>query len=78
MSKGSHLLTNMSKCGIQKTELVATYLKTMVIAELHGKTEGVPIPDWGMEWSKLELVEDCNFAAKMLVEASRNQSEELP
>ena len=68
----------MSKCGIQQTELLSTYLKTMVIAELHGKTEGVPILDWGMEWLKLDLVQDCNFAAKMLVEASKNQSEELP
>lgn len=51
------------------THEVANYMKKLFAAELKGCAEEVPLPRF-----PLELLEECNFAMKLLVRASRNQS----
>jgi hypothetical protein len=61
---------------MQKAEQVTRYFQTFFLAELRGKAMENPLPDWILDGStRLDLLEDCNYAAKMLVQAMRNQSE---
>jgi hypothetical protein len=59
--------------GIHKTEIIASYLKAVFVAELRGDADNVPLPDWSM--NQLDLLEECNYASKMLVQATKNLSE---
>lgn len=51
------------------TQQIASYMKSRFIAELRGATEQLQMPRF-----PLDLLEECNFATKLLVKASRNQS----
>jgi hypothetical protein len=55
--------------GIHKTEEIAAYLKARFLAELHREIKSFPLPNLS-----LDLQEDCNYAAKVLVQAAENQS----
>lgn len=52
------------------TEEIATYLKAAFNAEMRGELGLLQMPRYS-----LDLLEECNFAAKLLVKATRNQSE---
>ena len=52
------------------THEVAAYMKKRFIAELKGSAGEVQLPRF-----PLDLLEECNFAIKLLVKATRNQSE---
>jgi hypothetical protein len=60
----------MSELGIQKTEKVATYMRSLFSAELKGKSDEVVMPKWS-----LDFLEDCNWAVKVMVAAWRKRSE---
>ena len=51
------------------TEQIAFYMGARFIAELRGSVEEIQMPRF-----PLDLLEECNFAIKLLVKASRNQS----
>jgi len=51
------------------TEEIAFYMRSRFIAELNGTLEIFQMPRFPMD-----LLEECNFATKLLVKASRNQS----
>jgi hypothetical protein len=51
------------------TQQIASYMKSRFISELRGATEELQIPRF-----PLDLLEECNFATKLLVRASKNQS----
>jgi hypothetical protein len=61
----------MLPIGVKKTEEISTYLKHLFIAELRGKGE-INMPNWPQA---LDLLEECHYAVKLLVEATKNQSE---
>jgi hypothetical protein len=58
--------------GIHKTEIIGDYMETLFSAELQGKADKVPLPNWWLD--ELDLLEDCNYAIKVLAQASKNQS----
>jgi len=51
------------------TQQIASYMKSRFIAELRGATKKLQISRF-----PLDLLEECNFATKLLVKASKNQS----
>ena len=51
------------------TQQIASYMKSRFIAELRGATDKLQMPRF-----PLDLLEECNFAIKLLVKASKNQS----
>ena len=59
--------------GIQKTETIAAYMKAVFVAELQGNAERVPLPNWSLD--QLNILEECNYASKVLVQATKNLSE---
>src|SRR5260221_1615540 len=59
--------------GIQKTENIAAYMKAVFVAKLRGNAENVPLPNWSL--GQLDLLEECNYASKIMVQATRNLSE---
>lgn len=51
------------------TEQIASYMRSRFIVELKGAVEEIQMPRF-----PLDLLEECNFAVKLLVRASQNQS----
>lgn len=51
------------------TEEIASYMKQRFCAELKGNKEKLDLPNF-----PLELLQECNFAMKLLAQAIRNQS----
>jgi len=65
--------TMSAPVGIQKTENIAAYMKSVFVAELRGNAEKVPLPNWSLD--QLDILEECNYASKVLVQATKNLSE---
>ena len=53
---------------IQKTEEIAVYLRELFVAELQSRSD-VPLPNWS-----LDLLQDCQYAAKVIAKAVKNES----
>ena len=51
------------------TQQIASYMKSRFIAELTGSVEKLQMPRF-----PLDLLEECNFASKLLLRAVRNKS----
>jgi len=58
----------MSYTAIQKTKEIASFLRNLFNAELHG-TDIVELPNWSVD-----LLEDCRYAVKIIVKAIKNRS----
>lgn len=58
----------MSKLGIAKTEEIAAYMRHLFKAQVRGN-DNVPMPSW-----PIELLEDCRYAVKVIVNAVSNPS----
>jgi len=54
---------------LPKTQEIATYMTSRFLAELNGSVENFQMPRF-----PLDLLEDCNFATKLLVRAVGNKS----
>lgn len=56
---------------IQKTKEIAEYMRAVYTAEIqsNGATD-VPFPKW-----RLDLLEECRYAAKVIAQAVKNESE---
>jgi hypothetical protein len=52
------------------TPEIAFYMKSIFLAELSGSVDKLQMPNF-----PLDLLEDCNFAIKLLSRAVRNKSE---
>ena len=59
----------MSRLGIEKTREIPTYMHLLYEAELQGKDD-IPLPNWS-----LDLLEDCQYAVKVILKALRNESQ---
>jgi hypothetical protein len=59
--------------GIQNTKEVAAYLRKLCAAELQSNGRKVPFPKW-----PVDLLEECEYAAKVIVQAIKNPSKSLP
>jgi hypothetical protein len=51
------------------TQQIASYMKSRFFAELTGSVEKLQMPRF-----PLDLLEECNFASKLLLRAVRNKS----
>ena len=59
---------------IEKTKEVADYMRAVYTAEIQSNgATGVPFPKW-----RLELLEECRYAAKLIAQAVKNESEFRP
>lgn len=57
-----------SMMALPTTDEIASYMKIRFIAELTDSVEQLQMPRF-----PLELLKECNFAAKLLVKTTRNQ-----
>jgi hypothetical protein len=70
----NYLLTAFNTMlAIQKTKEIAAYLRQLCAAELQSTDRHVPFPNW-----PIDLLEECHYAAKVIVQAIKNQSKLLP
>jgi hypothetical protein len=51
------------------TQEIASYMKARLLAELTGSVERLQMPGF-----PVDLLEECNFATKLIIKAARNQS----
>jgi hypothetical protein len=50
-------------------EEIATYLKLLFTSQLKGNNEKISMPDFS-----IDLLEECHYAVRLLVEAVKNPS----
>jgi len=55
--------------GIEKTKQISAYMRLLYDAELQGKDD-IPLPNW-----PIDLLEDCRYAVKVIVQGLNNQRE---
>jgi hypothetical protein len=56
--------------GVEKTVEIAAYLRTLFAAELRGNVDSIQMP---VHWD-LEILEECHYMVKLVVQAMENES----
>jgi hypothetical protein len=58
---------------IEKTKEIANYMRSLYTAEIEVGGEAVPFPNW-----PIDVLQECQFAAKVIAQAVRNDSKLSP